>query len=189
MADQDHNGRLRGPPVTASLDLDFRPALNRLLSAVGNLDSGVAAKEPGACHDGRGRERDQGHRSAEPSQHAASLAGHGRSGKEHGSMPHHGTVPDPDRDLRRVSGFRQVAPDNPSDASRPDSQVRPGASAPGRRSVRPCVQQLDANSKSLWDGTCRQGHHQRGNQCRSREGAHSPRASAFSCAWLQRSRG
>jgi hypothetical protein len=46
MADQNDNGRLRGPPVTASLDLDFRPALNLLLSAVGNLDSGVAAKEP-----------------------------------------------------------------------------------------------------------------------------------------------
>src|ERR1700730_8026120 len=73
MADQDDNARLRGPPVTASLDLDFRPALNRLLSAVGNLDSGVAAKEPGACHDGRGRERDQGHRSAAPSQLAAGL--------------------------------------------------------------------------------------------------------------------
>src|SRR5258708_22055824 len=92
----------RDLPVTASLDLDHRPARNFLLRAVGDLQAGIAAEEPGARDHWSGREREQGNRRNDPAQHVASLTAPRVPGKERLSLHAVG----PERDDRGTDPLR-----------------------------------------------------------------------------------
>jgi hypothetical protein len=67
--------RPRHLPVAAALNLDYRIARNLLLGAVRDLDARVAAKQPSAAHDWRGRQREQDNSGDDPRQHKASVTG------------------------------------------------------------------------------------------------------------------
>jgi hypothetical protein len=64
-------------PVTASLTPDLRSVGRVLLRAVGDLNAGVAAEQPGSRDHGRGREGDQSCCGNDPTKHGASLIAFG----------------------------------------------------------------------------------------------------------------
>jgi hypothetical protein len=68
-------------PVTTARDLHHAVGPG-LLRAIGDLDSGVAAEEPGPAHGRAGRERDEGNGGDGPAQHVARLTARVPTGKE-----------------------------------------------------------------------------------------------------------
>ena len=92
--------RPRDLPVAASLNLNYWTAGNVLLVAVRDLDARVAAEQPRAAHDWRGRQRKQGKCGDHSAQHTDSVTKRSLSRKSgQAALTHRCSPKVGDRDL------------------------------------------------------------------------------------------